>query len=397
MKSVLFLTRNGLLEPLGQSQIFPYLRALSFEYSVRIVSFEKRRDLLNEIRIRSFSNDLLNSGIFWISLRFYSRPRCLAPAYAIVQLVITALWQSLFLTKPGLVHARSYIPAVVAMFLSRLCDVPFIFDMRALWPEELITAGHLRRGSLLHRVLLWVEERCLGEASAVVSLTHAAVRHLQERYPQQLAGKRIAVIPTCADLKRFQLAALEPAAPIVIGCVGTLLSGWFLLDWLHAFLDAISRLDSTVRFELVSRDSPGAILAALKPKPTWADRLRIDSANPDQMPAILQRHTASVMFFTGGLSKLGSCPTRLAEVLACGRPVVTNPGVGDVEQVIRQHRVGVLACDSSATEMDLCVAHLLELLQDPQLARRCRRTAEQLFSLEAGTEAYRQLYSDILC
>jgi glycosyltransferase involved in cell wall biosynthesis len=86
----------------------------------------------------------------------------------------------------------------------------------------------------------------------------------------------------------------------------------------------------------------------------------------------------------------------MAEVLGCGRPVVANPGVGDVEQVIRQHRVGVLACGDGAAEMDACVAELLELLKDPQLASRCRRTAEALFSLESGTAAYRQLYAQIL-
>jgi glycosyltransferase involved in cell wall biosynthesis len=115
------------------------------------------------------------------------------------------------------------------------------------------------------------------------------------------------------------------------------------------------------------------------------------------MPAIVQKHTASVMFFTGGLSKLGSSPTRMAEVLACGRPVVANPAVGDVEQVVRQNRVGVLARGSSSAEMVACVAELLELLQDSHLANRCRRTAEQLFSLESGTDVYRQLYAQNLC
>ena len=47
----------------------------------------------------------------------------------------------------GLIHARSYLPAGVAWLVWRLTGTPFIFDMRALWPEELITAGRLRRGS----------------------------------------------------------------------------------------------------------------------------------------------------------------------------------------------------------------------------------------------------------
>ena len=187
-------------------------------------------------------------------------------------------------------HARSYVPAAIALLLHRLTGVPFIFDMRALWPEELITAGYLQRGSLLHRALLVLERHCLREATAVVSLTHAAVGYLRKQYPRELAGQRIVVIPTCADLQRFQLAEPAPAAPLVIGCIGTVLSGWFLIDWLRAFFDGVARVDKSARFELISRDAPESIFSALQPASTWADRLRIESASPAEMPAIVQRH-----------------------------------------------------------------------------------------------------------
>ncbi|MCP9910753.1 glycosyltransferase [Cyanobium sp. BA20m-p-22] len=396
MKQVLYLTRNGLLEPLGQSQIFPYIRGLSRDYKITLISFEKPADVAAHSLLHRARERCGELGLRWIPLRFRLKPRPWAPALAVPQLALVALWQWRRRPRPQLVHARSYVPAAIALLLYRLTGVPFIFDMRALWPEELITAGHLRRGSLLHRALLALERRCLQEASAVVSLTHAAVGYLQGRYPRELAGQRIAVIPTCADLQRFQLAEPAPGAPLVIGCIGTVLSGWFLIAWLRAFFEAISRADPTARFELISRDAPAAILAALHPAPSWADRLLIQSAAPAEMPSIVKQHTASVMFFTGGLSKLGSSPTRMAEVLSCGRPVVANPGVGDVEQVIRQHRVGVMASGSSAEQMDACFAELLELLQHPDLANRCRRTAEALFSLESGTTSYRDLYASIL-
>ena len=393
---VLYLTRNGLMEPLGQSQVWPYLRCLSADHRITLLSFEKPADRADLQEIQRMKWQCTSYRIDWIALKFRAKPRPWAPALAIPQLLLVSLWQWSRKQTPQLLHARSYVPAGVALLLHRLTGVPFIFDMRALWPEELITAGHMQRGSLLHVALLWLERRCLQEASAVVSLTRAAVGYLEQQYPRELAGQRIAVIPTCADLQRFALAEQEPVAPLVIGCIGTVLSGWFLIDWLRAFFDAVARVDPIARFELISRDPPEAILSALQPSPTWADRLRIQSANSAEMPAIVQRHTASVMFFTGGLSKLGSSPTRMAEVLGCGRPVVANAGVGDLEQVVRQHRVGVLATGASSAEMDACVAELLALLKDPDLASRCRCTAEALFSLESGTAAYRQLYDQIL-
>jgi glycosyltransferase involved in cell wall biosynthesis len=393
---VIYLTRNGLLEPLGQSQIFPYLKVLASSVSITLISFEKPDDWADSPARRRLQQHCDQLGIRWIPLRFRAKPRPWAPALAIPQLLLVALWQWRRRPMPGLVHARSYVPAAIALLLHRLTGVPFIFDMRALWPEELITAGHLREGSLLHQSLLWLERRCLQEASGVVSLTHAAVDYLQALYFHALAGQRIVVIPTCADLQRFQPG--PPAAPetLVIGCIGTVLSGWFRVDWLRAFFEAVARADPQARFELISRDSPQAIIRALDPAPPWRDRLQIEAARPEQMPAIVQRHTASVMFFTGGLSKLGSSPTRMAEVLGCGRPVVANPGVGDMEEVIHQHRVGVLARSASPEHMDACVAELLSLLRDHELSSRCRRTAEDFFSLAAGTAAYQDLYTDIL-
>ena len=82
-----------------------------------------------------------------------------------------------------LIHARAYIPAAVALLVGRATGVPFIFDMRALWPEELITAGRLRRGSLLHRAIVAAERACLRRAAAVVSLTDVAVDYLSRTSP----------------------------------------------------------------------------------------------------------------------------------------------------------------------------------------------------------------------
>lgn len=102
------------------------------------------------------------------------------------------------------------------------------------------------------------------------------------------------------------------------------------------------------------------------------------------------------MFFTDGLSKLGSAPTRLAEVLGCGLPVVANEGVGDVADIVRKNNVGVIVEGCSFQEIETAYNALQRLMQDPNLSKRCRATAEAIFSLEAGTDAYREIYASIL-
>lgn len=391
---VLYITRNGMCEPLGQSQVLAYLRGLSQDYAFTLISFEKPEDLADEEAMACVRASCAKYGIRWLPQRFRYSPALIAPVFSMLQF----FWLCLREVRKGnarLIHARSYIPAAVALAVNWLAGTPFIFDMRALWPEELITAGRLRRGSLLHRGMAWAERTCLRRAAGVVSLTHAAVDHLQAVYPDALAGQRIRVIPTCADLERFVPAARQVVVPRIYACLGTVLSGWFRLDWLAAFFQAAAR-DSSAQFQIVTRDDPQQVRAALGLGPELQSRISIFAKPSQLVHEAVQAQSVSVMFFTEGLSKLGSSPTRMGEVLGCGLPVVANDGVGDVAHIITKYRVGVLVADAGEVAMQAALTELEVLLQDPDLAKRCRQAAEKVFSLSAGTAAYRQLYQDIL-
>lgn len=393
MTPTLYLTRNGLLEPLGQSQVLAYLRGLSRDYRITLITYEKDEDRSDAARMGRVHAECDRLGIRWLPQRFRPRPKVIAPALSMLRMV-WLVRHEVKVQGAQLIHARSYIPAAVALIVSRLTGVPFIFDMRALWPEELITAGRLRRGSLLHRAIVAAERACLQRAGAVVSLTHAAVDHLDRVYPDDMAGQRVAVIPTCADLDRFVPGAQRPARR-VIGCLGTVLSGWFQLDWLASFLTLAAERDPDAVFELTTRDDPERVRAALDPDGRLVERLRIAPSTPEDVHRVLQEQTASVMFFTDGVGKLGSSPTRMAEILGCGLPVVANDGVGDVARIVRDYRVGALAQSSDPEAMATAWSELLALLDDPNLASRCRKAAEEVFSLETGTAAYARLYHQL--
>lgn len=391
MTPTLYLTRNGLLEPLGQSQVLAYLRGLSRDYRITLITYEKDEDRADAARMAAMRAECERFGIRWLPQRFRPRHKVIAPALSMLRMV-WLLRCEVRGQGARLIHARSYIPAAAAMIVSRMTGVPFIFDMRALWPEELITAGRLRRGSVLHRVIVAAERTCLRRAGAVVPLTHAAVDHLNRVYPADIARQRVAVIPTCADLDRFVPAVQRPPRRI-IGCLGTVLSGWFRLDWLASFLSVVAERDPDTVFELTTRDDPAQVRTALDPDGRLGERLRIAPSAPEDVHRVLQRQTASVMFYAGGqVSELGRSPTRMAEILGCGLPVVANDGVGDVARIIRDYRVGVLAQGPDPQATATAWLELLALLKDPDLASRCRKAAEEVFSLAAGTASYARLY-----
>jgi glycosyltransferase involved in cell wall biosynthesis len=392
---VLYLSYTGLLEPLGQSQVLAYVLRLARQHEITLVSFEKPADLEDAGALAGMREACGAAGIRWIARRYHHRPRALATARDLADLTLSAYRGA----RGGadLAHARGYVPAFAALALKRLTGLPFIFDMRAFWPEEMVTAGRLRQGSPMFSLLKAGERACLREAAAVVSLTEAAVAHLKERNGGEFRGARYAVVPTCVDLDRFMPAAeVETGArPLRIGSVGTVRSGWFRMDWLVGFIAAAAEILPDARFEIVTRDDPAWVAAEMQAARLPAGRLDIAARAPAEVAGAMARLDAAAMFFEPGIAKLASCPTRMGEALACGVPVIANAGVGDVAEIIRRFGLGVLAADPSPAAMRRAVGELVELRRDPHLAARCRGAAEEFFSLDKGVAAYNALYEDL--
>ena len=395
-KSTLYLSRNGLLEPLGQSQVFAYLRGLSRNYNITLITYEKDEDWADKARLQKARTDCKDLGIRWLPQHFRQQPKIVAPAFSMIRMVWLVRRE---IRQRGirLIHARSNIPAATALAVSWMTGVPFLFDLRSLFPEELITARRMRRGSFLHRAIIWAERVCLAKSAAVISQTHAAVNHIKSVYPNELKDQCLVMIPTCADLDRFTPPLDQPSGPTVHGCIGTILSGWFRTDWLAAWLSAVAQDDTDARFEIVTRDDADRVRVALDPMNKFGDRLTIGPRPSEEMPTAVRGHDLTVMFYAGGeVSELGRSPTRMAEVLGCGLPVVANEGVGDVADIIRRYNVGVVVKDGSQAAMMAALDELEALRSDPDLTSRCRKAAKEVFSLQAGTEAYCKLYANIL-
>ena len=392
----LYLSRNGLLEPLGQSQVMSYLRGLSRDYRITLITYEKPEDWSDTVRMDQARADCAAHGINWLPQKFAPRPKIIAPAFSMIRMV-WLVWREVRRDNIRLIHARSNIPATAALAVSRITGVPFLFDLRSLFTEELITARRLRRGSVLHHAILWAERACLAGSAKVISQTQAAVNHLKRVYPNELQNQRIVMISTCADLDRFTPVENKSVSLAVHGCIGTVLSGWFRTDWLANWIYVVAERNPDARFDIVTRDDAIRARASIDPKGMLGERLRVGPRLPSEMPDTVRSHDLSVLFYAGGeISELGRSPTRMAEVLGCGLPIVANEGVGDVADIVRNNRVGVIVAGPEPAQMNAALDELETLINDPDLPARCRATAEALFSLETGTEAYRGIYASIL-
>jgi glycosyltransferase involved in cell wall biosynthesis len=163
------------------------------------------------------------------------------------------------------------------------------------------------------------------------------------------------------------------------------IGGRYDLETTLRFSDAVGRAAGDASLTVLTR-SPSAREALARLAPA-ASRPTLDAADFDAVPARIAEHDVGLCLLRPARANVASCPTKLPEFLASGRPVVTTPGVGDWEAFLRAWGVGVLVRGPDESSLGEAARALCRLLEDPGLAARCRRAAEVAFDLEEGAGA----------
>jgi glycosyltransferase involved in cell wall biosynthesis len=392
MARVLYLTYDGVLEPLGQSQVLAYLKQLAAGHVIHLVSFEKREDWRNLAEREKLVRELAQSGIHWHPLRYHKTPSAVATAWDIACGTALGLWLMLW-HRLEIVHARSYVPSAMAVAIKRLTGARYIFDMRGFWADERVDGGIWPREGRLYRVAKRFERRFLLAADHVVSLTHAAVAEIR-RFPY-LQGRMppFSVIPTCADLTRFVPPPSRHREGFVLGYVGSA-GTWYLFDATAACFAELRKLRPDARFLIVNRGEHDLIRQRLAAAGIPASAYELTAATHADVPRQIGRMHAGVFFIRPAFSKQASAPTRLAEFLGCGIPCLGNTGVGDMARVLEGERVGATVDRFDSESLRQGVQRLLELVADPACRERCTAAARKHFSLDRGVQQYEAIYRE---
>ena len=391
--AVLYISYDGMLEPLGQSQVLAYLDHLAKDYQPHLISFEKKNDWEDEARREEVRARIAAAGIVWKPLRYHKSPTAPATAFDIAAGTVAALTVARR-HSVTIVHARSYVAAAMALPVKRLTGARFLFDMRGFWADERVDGGIWPAESRKYKVAKRLERNFLLAADHVVTLTDASAVELGN-FPY-LKGQMppVSVIPTCADLDQFSLQLADRRGQFVLGYVGSV-GTWYLFDELLVFFRALREKEPQAQLLIINRNEHAFIrervaLAGLSP-----DCIEIIAADHSEVPAQIARMTVGSAIIKPAYSKIASAPTKLAEYLGCGVPCLGNVGVGDMEQILEGRRVGIALRGFSPADMAEAVDRLLSLTGEPNLQVRCSQVARQLFSLESGVAAYRSIYQKL--
>ena len=394
MPGVLYISYDGMLEPLGQSQVLAYLKRLAADRPIHLISFEKADDWANVAERERLARDISASGIVWHPLRYHKRPTAIATAWDIASGIRLGLWLVLR-HRLRIVHARSYVSSVMALGIKRITRIKYLFDMRGFWADERVDGNLWPRTGRMYRVSKGFERRFLLAADHVVSLTHAAVTEMQRFSYLQGRMPPVTVIPTCADLTRFKPLPGNPErAGFVLGYVGSA-GTWYLFDEVATCFAQLLRMRPDARFLIVNRGEHAYIRERLAAANVPARSVELTTATHAEVPQQIARMDAGIFFIRQVFSKQASAPTKLAELLGCGVPCLGNAGVGDMAEVLEGERVGVALRAFDRASLAAGLDRLLALVEDPSTAVRCVAAAHKHFSLDEGVKRYAAVYQKL--
>ena len=401
---ILYITYDGLTDPLGQSQILPYLKGLSSAgYQFTILSFEKKDRFTREKKI--IEQLTSESGIQWVPLWFTSNPPLLSKFYDAVRMRNKA-FQLQRLHGFDMVHCRSYVAADAGLQVKKKFGTKFFFDMRGFWADEKKDGTWNIKNPLYKRIYSYYkkkEEQYLQNADYIISLTEAGKTEMMGWSAFNKAIP-LQVIPCCADMDHFSLTNeqsrqegrtilnIDKDARVLsyLGSIGT----WYMLEEMLLFFRQFKKKYTKAKFLFLTHSDPDQIYSkAVLLEIDRAD-LIVKEASRAEVPKLLKASDINISFIKPVYSKISSSPTKLGEVLSMGIPVIVNAGVGDVESIINYTNGGYVVNGFSENEFKEAIQGIPQLMNTD--AQSIREKAKDFYSLQRGIELYRKCYNDLL-
>jgi hypothetical protein len=403
---VLYVSYDGMTDALGRSQVIPYLMGLSAKgHNIHIISCEKKQILQEEID--EVEDIFKQNNISWHPLSFSTRPPWISKLIDVfkIRIKVNRLYKK---EQFDVVHCRSYIAALAGLDLKINHKVKFVFDMRGFWANERIDGDMWNLNNpvygFIYKYFKKKEKDFFQQSDAVVSLTYSGKSVINELFGESVDMKTT-VIPCCVDTQFFsainvvpeQLSALRMKLGFsdddfilsYLGSTGT----WYMTDEMLLFFKKMLLKYSNARFLFISGDQPDFIHARARFHGIAEDRVVIVRAPRNLVPLYLSLSTASIFFIRPVFSKKASSPTKQAEIMSMGIPLICNAGVGDTDMLFSDEQAGLVLKDFSDHEIESAINRMDAILAiDPAVIRE---KAVQFFNLQDGVDAYNGIYHRI--
>ena len=403
--AALFISYDGLTDPLGGSQILPSVRSIAAHpRKMHVLSFEKPDRYAASGA--TLAAQLAQDGISWTPLMFSARYGKLGKAFDLLRMYIAGI--SLQVKhRFAIVHCRSYQAMQVGSLVKKLFGVRTLFDMRGLWVDDRVDGNLWPQDVLFYRFLYRfykvLERRMLRSADHVIVLTNRALPEVARI--GDISESNITVIPCCADFDLFKPLTAEERSlqrstlgvgsndSIVVSYLGSL-GTVYLFEQMLSFFRRIHSAYPDSYFLLVTKDWSSHSQALLD-SPEFsaiASRVVSRSASRTDVPSLVGCSDVMLSFRRATYSQIACSPTKLGEAFALSIPVISNVGVGDVDALTIELDGGAIVDLESEAGMAAVVADLPRIISG---SAGLRERAKTSLDLGIASGKYKNVYEQL--
>jgi glycosyltransferase involved in cell wall biosynthesis len=403
--NILYLSYDGMTDPLGQSQVLPYLVGLTKKgFRFHLISFEK------EERFSKFREEIQaicdQNQIIWHPLSYTKKPPLISTLFDVSRMRKKA-YQLHRVFNFSLIHCRSYLSALIGQQMQRKWGVKFLFDMRGFWADERIDGNIWSLNNPIFKTVYNFfkrkEKEFFLESDYIISLTYNGKEEICSWKGFEHLKNKVEVIPCCADLEKFNPGYINLEkknafkrelnlydSEFILGYVGSI-GTWYMLDEMLMFFKVMLNSKPNAVFLFISGENPKTIFSKASELGISEDRIRVKSVLHNDVATCISLFSSSIFFIRPTFSKKASSPTKQGELMAMGVPVICNGGVGDTERVVREYHSGLVIEDFNDGSYQMADLSFSDFDRT-----RTMQGAAEFYGLNEGVERYFQVYQKLI-
>ena len=217
-----------------------------------------------------------------------------------------------------------FFNGLAGYFVGRLKRVPWVLEIRDLWPESILTVGAVRNKTII-RFLSWLDMFAYRKADHIVPNTDAFRRYMIDK---GVPAAKITVVKNGADLERYVPAAKDPALARELGLEGKFVAAYFgthgMAHHLETVLEAAERLrdEPGVVFLFVGDGAQRARLVERKETMGLANVIMLGQQPKERMPVLWAAADVSLVLLKRSDLFKTVIPSKIFEAMAMERPLI---------------------------------------------------------------------------
>ena len=264
-KKILYISYDGILEPLGHSQVLKYLVFLSKDFHVTLISFEKINGVMDKKELLEMHKYCQQEKINWKPRTYHQGLPLFSHLFNFFS-ILYAPFIEMLKNMHHIVHIRSYMPGLGMPLFKIFFDFKLVFDIRGFWADEKVDRLGWSINSLKYKFFKALEGKLFKQADIVVTLTQSSKEFIEAKFKKSLNSVR--VVRTCVDFSEFnaEKSAILPydfKRKLVIGYLGSIDTAYDFNAFLRLIKDLEDR-DLKIKLKILSKTTPEIVMRYLQ-------------------------------------------------------------------------------------------------------------------------------------